>query len=148
MRKQKYIKQVAVMLDEEYYQLLIEVTDKQEVSVSEFIRSIVEERLNRSRCAKTIYELTTVEKLQSFILELQDYLKPKLEPVYDENGKGDPYWTCGQDHFLPTVDDMFSNFKEFCRLKKLDHEVIKEMIEKYSSEMHNCECNYVNNVYV
>jgi len=45
MRKQKYVKQAAVMLDEEYYQLLIEATDKEEVSISEFIRKIVEREL-------------------------------------------------------------------------------------------------------
>ena len=47
MRKQKYVKQVATMLDEEYYQLLIEITDQKEVSVSEFIRKIVEKELRK-----------------------------------------------------------------------------------------------------
>ena len=47
MRKEKYIKQAGVLFDEEFYELLIKVTDKKEISRSEFIRKIVERELKK-----------------------------------------------------------------------------------------------------
>ena len=45
MRKKKYLHNVGVMLDEETYQQLVLVTDEKEVTVSEFIRGLVQENL-------------------------------------------------------------------------------------------------------
>jgi hypothetical protein len=45
MRKKKYFHNVGVMLDEETYQQLVLLTDKKEVTVSEFIRALVQEKL-------------------------------------------------------------------------------------------------------
>ena len=46
MRKKKYFHNVGVMLDEETFQQLVLVTDEKEVTVSEFIRGIVQDNLN------------------------------------------------------------------------------------------------------
>ena len=48
MRKKKYSRNVGVMLDEENYQQLVLVTDEKEVTVSEFIRELVQEKLAES----------------------------------------------------------------------------------------------------
>lgn len=46
MRKRTLTRQVGVMISEETYQQLIKVTNEKEVSLSQFIRDVVEERLN------------------------------------------------------------------------------------------------------
>jgi len=46
-KKKKYTAMVAVMLTPEILTKLEEVTDEQEVSKSEFVRKIVEEKLNQ-----------------------------------------------------------------------------------------------------
>ena len=45
MRKRVLTKQVGVIFSEEVYQQLIEVTDKLEISISQFIREIIEEKM-------------------------------------------------------------------------------------------------------
>lgn len=45
MRKKKYEYNVGMLLDEEMYQILIKVTDKQEVTISKYIRDLLKERL-------------------------------------------------------------------------------------------------------
>ena len=45
MRKRTLTRQVGVMLSEETYQQLIKVTNEKEISLSQFIRNVVEERL-------------------------------------------------------------------------------------------------------
>ena len=45
MRKKKYTKHVGVLFDEKTYDLLVKVTDKKEVSISEFIRTTMEQIL-------------------------------------------------------------------------------------------------------
>jgi hypothetical protein len=47
MRKKSLTKQVGVLFSEEIYAELIRITDEIEISVSEFIRKIVEENINR-----------------------------------------------------------------------------------------------------
>jgi hypothetical protein len=47
MRKKIYTRQVGVLFSEDTYQELIRITDEIEISVSEFIRSIVEEKINQ-----------------------------------------------------------------------------------------------------
>jgi len=49
MRKRKYTEQVGVLFSEKIYKLLIEITDQKEVSVSEFIRKIVEKKLREEK---------------------------------------------------------------------------------------------------
>jgi hypothetical protein len=46
MRKKKYFHNVGVMFDEETYQQLVLVTDGKEVTLSEFIRGLVQDNLN------------------------------------------------------------------------------------------------------
>jgi len=48
MRKKKLTRHVGVLFTDETYDLLVKVTDKKEVSLSEFIREIVEEKLSIS----------------------------------------------------------------------------------------------------
>ena len=45
MRKKIYTRQVGVLFSEDTYTELIRITDEIEISVSEFIRQIVEEKL-------------------------------------------------------------------------------------------------------
>ena len=49
MRKRKYTEPVGVLFSEETYAKLIRITDEIEISVSEFIRSIVEEKINKKK---------------------------------------------------------------------------------------------------
>jgi predicted CopG family antitoxin len=46
MRKKIYTRNVGVLLSEETYQALISITDKLEISVSEFIRKLIEEKMD------------------------------------------------------------------------------------------------------
>ncbi len=43
--KRKFKKQVGVLFSDDIFDLLIEITDRKELPVSEFIRDIVEEKL-------------------------------------------------------------------------------------------------------
>ena len=45
MRKKKYIKYVGVLLTNEQYEQLVQVTDKLEKTMSEYIREIVQEKI-------------------------------------------------------------------------------------------------------
>ena len=47
MRKKKYTKLVGVLLSEEYFKKLIQVTDKEEVPLSLFARKVLEEKLDK-----------------------------------------------------------------------------------------------------
>jgi len=49
MRKKYYTKNVGVLLSDETYALLIEATDKAEVTFSNFIREIVEDKLKKNK---------------------------------------------------------------------------------------------------
>jgi hypothetical protein len=48
MRKKKYSRNVGVMLDSETYQQLVSITDEKEVTISEFIREIVQDNLAKN----------------------------------------------------------------------------------------------------
>ena len=48
MRKKIYTKNVGVLLSEEIYQALISITDRLEISVSEFIREVIEKELKEN----------------------------------------------------------------------------------------------------
>jgi len=45
MRKRLYTRNVGVLLTEDFYQLLINITDKLEVTISEYIRDLIEKNL-------------------------------------------------------------------------------------------------------
>ena len=47
MRKRTLTRQIGVMLSEETYQQLIKVTNEKEISLSQFIRDVVEEGLKQ-----------------------------------------------------------------------------------------------------
>ena len=46
MRKRKLTKQIGVMLTEEAFKLLFNITDNLEISISELIRKMIEEKVN------------------------------------------------------------------------------------------------------
>jgi len=52
MKKKKYTEMVAVMVRPETLTKLEEVTDAMEVSKSEFVREIIEEKLNKKQLKK------------------------------------------------------------------------------------------------
>jgi hypothetical protein len=45
MRKKKYTNYVGVLFDDKTYSRLVRITDKAEVSLSEFVRTVVETKL-------------------------------------------------------------------------------------------------------
>ena len=45
MRKKKYTKAVGVLLSEDVFEILVEITDELEVTLSEYIRDLVEKDL-------------------------------------------------------------------------------------------------------
>ena len=47
MRKKIYTRQVGVLFSEDTYAELVRITDEIEISLSEFIRKIVEEKINQ-----------------------------------------------------------------------------------------------------
>ena len=49
MRKKTLIRQVGVMFSENTYAEIVRITDEIEISVSEFIRRIVEEQINQNK---------------------------------------------------------------------------------------------------
>ena len=49
MRKKLYTRNVGVLLSEDSYQQLIDVTDKLEITVSEYIRCLVEKEIRKSQ---------------------------------------------------------------------------------------------------
>jgi hypothetical protein len=48
MRKKRYSHNVGVMFDEETYRQLVSITDEKEMTVSEFIRGIIQEKLTEN----------------------------------------------------------------------------------------------------
>jgi len=46
MRKRTLTKQVAVMISEELHRQIVEITDRDEISISEFVREIIEEKID------------------------------------------------------------------------------------------------------
>ena len=45
MRKKKYTNHVGVLFDDDTYSKLVQITDKAEVSLSEYVRTVVEAKL-------------------------------------------------------------------------------------------------------
>ena len=48
MRKIKYTRHIGFLMTEDMYRKILKVTDKMEIPVSEFIRKVLEDRLNQS----------------------------------------------------------------------------------------------------
>ena len=48
MRKKRYTKHVGVLFADEIYNKVIEITDVKEIPLSQYIREIVEEKINQS----------------------------------------------------------------------------------------------------
>jgi len=47
MRKRILTQQVAVMISEELHRQIIEITDRAEISISEFVREAIEEKIDQ-----------------------------------------------------------------------------------------------------
>ena len=56
MRKKKYTRIVGVLLSEDCYQQLVEITDKLEVTLSGYLRSLVEKDLGENHKEKNQHE--------------------------------------------------------------------------------------------
>jgi predicted CopG family antitoxin len=46
MRKKRFTKTIGILISEEAFDKLVEVTDKEEITISTFIRRLIDERLN------------------------------------------------------------------------------------------------------
>jgi hypothetical protein len=90
--------------------------------------------------------LTNEKALKGFIMDLQEFLKKKLEPCENDDGNVE-YWTCGIYHYdPPSLYEPFRNFITFCTKKHLDWVLVRERIEQYAGKMIHCECFIVNRV--
>ena len=59
MRKRKLTKQIGVLITEETYQKLFSITNKLEISISELIRKMIEEKLITQMLKKKIQKEET-----------------------------------------------------------------------------------------
>lgn len=48
MKKKVFVRPVSINLSEEVFQQIYEITEKEEISLSDYIRSAVEDKLSRS----------------------------------------------------------------------------------------------------
>jgi predicted DNA-binding protein len=48
MRKKNYTELIGVLLTDEMYNKIVQITDAKEIPLSQFIREIVEEKINQS----------------------------------------------------------------------------------------------------
>jgi hypothetical protein len=48
MQKKRYTKNIGILVTNRTFDQLIEVTDEQEITVSKFIRQLIEEKLNET----------------------------------------------------------------------------------------------------
>lgn len=46
MQKKRFTKNIGILVSNETFDQLVEVTDEQEITVSKFIRQLIEEKLN------------------------------------------------------------------------------------------------------
>lgn len=161
MKKKIFTRPVCVMLSDEMFDQIKAITDKEEISLSDYIREAIQEKLSETKQnnnKKEIFKMSNITKQSADILsvsepefidllgELQDFLKTKLEPCKDDQG-AIYYWTCGVDHFYPPIrHDPFKNFAKFCLKKNLDQTEFKTRIENYSGHYVHCECHIVNHV--
>ena len=87
----------------------------------------------------TIWELSPVEKLESFLLELVDYLKATLVPIKDPNGRIS--YTCTKDSCNDgDYIEPFERVANFCMDKNLNQHIVIDMIDEYTGDQYNCEC--------
>ncbi len=49
MRKRVLTKQLAVMISEELHKQIVEITDRDEISISQFVREIIEEKIDQNK---------------------------------------------------------------------------------------------------
>jgi len=49
MRKKKYLKNVGVLLSDKQYERLVQITDEREITMSEYIREIVQEKIAQKK---------------------------------------------------------------------------------------------------
>ena len=47
MRKKQFTRNVGVLLTEEVYRVLVSITDKREITLSEFIRTLIDEEFSK-----------------------------------------------------------------------------------------------------
>ncbi len=52
MRKKKYVRTIGVMLTDDVYQRLVQVTNQKEIPISEYIRKLVEKKINEMEESK------------------------------------------------------------------------------------------------
>ena len=88
----------------------------------------------------TRWELTPVEKFESFLLELINYLKKNLVACQDPDGQ--ILYKCAENHVPndPNYTEPFARLANFCKEKKLNIQEVIDMIDEYTGEEYDCEC--------
>jgi xanthosine utilization system XapX-like protein len=56
MRKRRFIRQLGIPVEEQVYQTIVSLCDKQEITMSEWVRSAIEAKLVQNTNHKTITE--------------------------------------------------------------------------------------------
>jgi hypothetical protein len=88
----------------------------------------------------TRWELTPIEKFESFLLELINYLKRNLVSYKQQGGKIS--YKCAKNHVPndPNYTEPFVRLANFCKEKKLNIQEVLDMIDEYTGEVYDCEC--------
>jgi len=97
----------------------------------------------------TRWELLRDNNFQTFLKELQRYLKKKL--IYAPLENGEDYWTLDFDYikwmegYLPDADP-FKHMKTFCEEKHYDWQEVRGMINEYKGDLVLGDAEIVNRV--
>ena len=81
MRKKSFTRQVGVLFSEVTYEELIRITDEIEISISEFIRRIIEENISQRKKEGNQNEVSINQSEYGFYqnLQFQNFLKKMME---------------------------------------------------------------------
>jgi len=164
MKQKLFTRPLSVTLSVDMFDQIKAITDQEGIALSDYVRAAIQEQLSKTNFKQEIREdlnmskeiiidetltqqlMTDDKAINGFLLELQNYLKTKLEPCQNEKGVVH-YWTCGMDHFyLPPNHDPLKHFKKYCAKMKLNWEVMIKRIEQYADLPICCECFLVNRI--
>ena len=131
-------RQVGVMYSPDDYELLEALTQREEVTKSEFIRTLTDGKLNQFKKREEEHWKNMAEdNFKSILNSLVDYLKLKLVK------SGDQY-LCGHKHGYIIDENAFKYTKTFCKEVNIIFDPFRNRLERYLSKDVNCDCEVVN----
>ncbi len=118
-KKRKYTEQVGVMFDQKTLTQLDEITDEMEISKSEFVRKIIEEKLNLERLKEEEKSQMEMEqKIKNKERKLYDYFQEYIDSIdpagpYEDDGDQEEENNSGKSPFeIFTFDDVKISWKK------------------------------------